>query len=100
VNRYLTASLRDLPTENRTTRRFGILMLAPVWGFRAVRALRCDVLKVPNPTNVIDSPFFNDLVMPSSSDAIAAAAPAFEEPVSAAILAMSACLFRGPPQRR
>jgi hypothetical protein len=28
-------------------------MAAPVCGFRAVRALRCDVLNVPKPTKVI-----------------------------------------------
>src|SRR5688572_20886343 len=72
-------------------------MAAPVCGLRAVRAFRCDVLKVPKPTNVIASPFFNDFVMPSISESTAAAAPAFEEPVSLAILAINSCLFMGSP---
>ena len=48
---YLTACLRALPAVNRATRRFGILIGAPVCGLRAVRALRLAVLNVPKPTN-------------------------------------------------
>ena len=69
-----------LPAVNRTTRRFGILIAAPVCGLRAVRALRCAVLNVPNPTNVIDSPFFSDFVMPSKNESTAAAALVFVMP--------------------
>src|SRR5262245_52284740 len=68
-------------------------MLAPVCGLRAVRAFRWAVLNVPNPTNATGSPFFSDLVMPSISESTAAAARAFEEPVSLAIFVMSSCLF-------
>jgi hypothetical protein len=71
---YRTARLSALPGVKRTTRRFGILMEAPVRGLRATRARRWDVLKVPKPTNVIGSPFFNARVMPSSRDSTAAAA--------------------------
>src|SRR5437870_5625322 len=71
---YLTASFSALPAVKRTTRRFGILMGAPVCGLRAVRALRWAVLKVPKPTKVIASPFLSDFVMPSISDSTAAAA--------------------------
>src|SRR5215212_5032047 len=77
---YRTASFSALPAENRTTRRFGILIGAPVCGLRAVRALRCAVLNVPKPTKVIGSPFLSDLVIPAISDSTAAAAPAFDEP--------------------
>src|SRR5678816_4414103 len=68
-------------------------MAAPVWGLRAMRALRSAVLNVPKPTNVIESPFLSDLVMPSIIESTAAAAPAFDEPVSFAILAIKSCLF-------
>ena len=74
-----------MPALKRTTRRFGTLTAAPVCGLRAVRALRCDVLKVPNPTNVIASPFFSDFVIPSKNESTAAAALVFVMPVSCAI---------------
>src|SRR5687767_1132072 len=94
-----TACLRDFPAVKRTTRRFGILIAAPVCGLRAVRAFRWLVLKVPNPTNVIESPFFSDLVMPSINDSTAAAAPDLDDPVSLAIFAISSCLFmKVPPE--
>src|SRR5262245_22867600 len=70
-------------------------MASPVCGFRAVRAFRCAVLNVPKPTKVIESPFFSDLVMPSISESTAAAAPALDDPVSLATLAISSCLFMG-----
>src|SRR5262249_16114080 len=90
---YRTASFNALPAVKRTTRRFGILMVAPVCGLRAVRALRWAVLKVPKPTKVIASPFLSDFVMPSISDSTAAAALDFDISVSLAILAISSCLF-------
>ena len=37
---HLTAFLSALPAVNRTTRRALILIGAPVWGLRAVRAFR------------------------------------------------------------
>src|SRR4051812_22724662 len=84
---YLTAFLSALPAVKRATRRFGILMAAPVCGLRAVRALRFDVLNVPKPTNDTVSPFLSDLVMPSISEWTAAAALTLLIPVSLAILA-------------
>ena len=60
----LTADFSALPAVKRTTRRFGILIAAPVCGLRAVRAFRCAVLNVPKPTNVIGCPFLSDLVTP------------------------------------
>ena len=65
---------RALPAVKRTTRRALILIGAPVCGLRAVRALRCDVLNVPKPTKVIDSPFLSALVTPSKNESTAAAA--------------------------
>src|SRR5918994_4141822 len=90
---YLTAFFRAFPALKRTTRRFGTLIAAPVCGLRAVRAFRCDVLKVPKPTKVIESPFLRDFVMPSNNESTAAAALAFDEPMSLAILVISSCLF-------
>src|SRR5580692_8145101 len=97
---YLTACLSPLPAVNRGTRRFGILMGAPVRGLRAVRALRFETLNVPKPTNETGSPFFSDLVMPSMIESIAAAAVVFVMPVSLAILATTSCLFTHPPHER
>src|SRR5262249_15141878 len=91
------ASLRPLPALKRATRRLGILTAAPVCGFRPMRALRTDVLKVPKPTNVIDCPFLSVFTMPSMADSIAAAALVFVMPVSFATFSTSSCLFIVPP---
>src|SRR5262249_40194615 len=93
---YLTACRRALPAENRGTRRFGMLIATPVWGLRAMRALRFEILKVPNPTNDTWSPCFNDFVMPSMIESPTAAALAFFRPVSFATFAMMPCLFMRP----
>ena len=45
-----------------------------------MRAFRWAVLNVPNPTNVIGCPFFNDFVMPSKKDSTAAVAFVFVMP--------------------
>ena len=58
-----------------------------------VRALRFDVLNVPNPTNETGSPFLSDRVMLSMSDSTAAAALVFVMPVSLAIFWTTSCLF-------
>src|SRR5580704_10932243 len=97
VEGYLTACLSPLPALNRGTRRLGILMGSPVRGLRAVRALRFAILNVPKPTNDTGSPFFSDLVMPSMSESIAAAAVVLVMPASFAILATTSCLFTNPP---
>src|SRR5439155_13800268 len=92
-----TACFSALPALNRGTRRFGTLIVAPVCGLRALRALRFEVLKVPKPTNETESPFLSDLVMPLMSESTAAAALVFVSPVSLAIFWMTSCLFMGPP---
>src|SRR5439155_6890301 len=97
TSNYFTACFSALPALNRGTRRFGTLIVAPVCGLRALRALRFDVLKVPKPTNETESPFLSDLVMPSMSESTAAAALVFVSPVSLAIFWMTSCLFMGPP---
>src|SRR5437762_1011624 len=96
---YLTACFKALPAANRGTRRFGMLIGAPVCGLRALRALRFAVLNVPNPTNDTESPFLNDFVMPSISESTAAAALVLVMPVSLAILTITSCLFMKPPCR-
>jgi len=50
-------------------------------------------LPVAEPANAIESPFFSDSVMPSIIESTAAAAPAFDDRVSLAILAISSRLF-------
>src|SRR5579871_5387310 len=90
---YLTACFNALPAANFGTRRFGILIAAPVCGLRAVRAFRCVVLKVPKPTNDTESPFFSALVTVSISVSIAQAALVFVRPASFAIFATISCLF-------
>ena len=58
--------------------RDGDQRVYPLGGIR-VRALRCDVLKVPKPTNVIESPFLRALVTPSMSESTAALAAAVDD---------------------
>ena len=70
----MTKFFSVFPAVKRTTRRALILIGAPVCGLRAVRALRCDVLNVPKPTKVIESPFFNAFVTPVKNESTAAAA--------------------------
>src|SRR5512134_3701675 len=72
-------------------------MAAPVCGLRAVRALRCDVLNVPNPTKVMESPFLSDRVIPSINESTDAAALTFDAHVSFAIFAINSCLFMDAP---
>src|SRR4051812_43043727 len=83
---YLTVFFSAFPAVKRTTRRALILIGAPVCGLRAVRAFRCDVLNVPKPTKVIESPFLSALVMPVKNESTAAAALLL---LSAASFAMS-----------
>ena len=90
---YFTACLRALPALKRGTRRLGMLMVAPVCGLRAFRALRFEILNVPNPTNDTASPFFSYLVIPSMSEATAAAALLLVMPVSLAIFETISFLF-------
>ena len=71
----LMVFLSACPAVKRTTRlALRILIGAPVCGLRAVRALRCDVLNVPKPTKVIESPFFSAFVTPLKNESTAAAA--------------------------
>ena len=74
------ASLSALPATKRGTLRFGILMAAPVCGFRAVRALRALTLKVPKPTSDTASPFLSDFVMLSSTELTAVVACVLVKP--------------------
>ena len=68
-------------------------MAPPVSGLRPLRALRIAVLKVPKPTRVTASPFFNDFVMLASVVATIFDASRFETLVSRTILAIRSCLF-------
>src|ERR1700704_111921 len=62
----LTAFFNSAPALNLATRRAAILIVAPVCGFRPLRALRCEVEKVPKPIRATRSPFFSALVMLST----------------------------------
>src|SRR4029077_6359355 len=52
----LTTFLSSFPGVNLATLRAAILMVAPVCGFRPLRALRCETENVPNPINATRSP--------------------------------------------
>src|SRR4051794_8105060 len=69
----LTAFLSSTPGVNFATLRAAILITAPVWGLRPLRALRCDTANVPKPTRVTRSPFLRAAVTPSMRESIATA---------------------------
>ena len=70
-----------------------ILMAAPVCGLRPVRAALLETEKVPNPTRVTLSPFFNVFAMVSVKESSAAVACFLLIPASSAILSINSPLF-------
>src|SRR5215471_2179470 len=89
----LTAFFNSAPAVNLATRRAAILMVAPVWGLRPLRALRCDTENVPNPISATRSPFFSAPVMLSTVVSIALAAWVLLMPQLAAMRSIRSALF-------
>src|SRR5262245_52927841 len=82
-----------LPALKRTTFFALILIGAPVWGLRPVRAFRREMPNVPKPTSVTLFPLRRDRSMLPTSASIAFAADAFVIAASLATLSISSVLF-------
>src|SRR5216684_3007708 len=63
----LTTFFSSFPGVNLATLRAAILMVAPVCGFRPLRALRCETENVPNPIKATRSPFLRAAVTLSTA---------------------------------
>src|SRR5271157_1608914 len=96
----LTAFFSSTPGLNLATRRAAILMTPPVCGLRPLRALRCEVEKVPKPTRVTRSPFFSAAVTASTTVSSAPPAAVLLMPLAAAILSTRSPLFMLAPRRQ
>src|SRR5208283_3546630 len=95
----LTAFFSSTPGVNLATRRAAILMTPPVCGLRPLRALRCEVEKVPKPTRVTRSPFFSAAVTASTIVSIAPPAAVLLMPCAPAILSTRSPLFMLAPNQ-
>src|ERR1700674_1711266 len=93
----LTTFLSSFPGVNLATLRAAILMVAPVCGFRPLRALRCEKENVPNPIKATRSPFLRAAVTLSTVVSIAVVACAFEMLQAPAIRSTRSALFMLSP---
>src|ERR1700722_10336002 len=94
----LTTFFSSLPGVNLATLRAAILMVAPVCGFRPLRALRCETENVPNPIKATLSPFLRAAVTLSTVVSIAVVACAFEMLQAPAIRSTRSALFMLSPE--
>src|SRR5208282_2860732 len=92
-----TTFLSSFPGVNLATLRAAILIVAPVCGFRPLRALRCETENVPNPIKATRSPFLRAVVTLSTVVSIAVVACAFEIPQAPAIRSTRSALFMLSP---
>src|SRR5438309_10603092 len=95
----LTAFFSSAPGVNFATLRAAILIVAPVWGLRPLRAFLDDTANVPNPIRATRSPFLRAAVMLSTAVSMAVPAAALLMPAPAAILSMRSPLFIVSPGR-
>ena len=72
-------------------------MVSPVFGFLPARAALLLTEKVPNPTNVSESPFLSAPEIESIIASNARPAAAFEISADSAMLSISSCLFNAHP---
>src|SRR5271165_659614 len=93
----LTTFLSSFPGVNLATLRAAILMVAPVCGFRPLRALRCETENVPNPIKATRSPFLRAAVTLSTVVSIAVVACALEMLQAPAIRSTRSALFMLSP---
>src|SRR5664279_5678473 len=93
----LTTFLSSFPGVNLATLRAAILMVAPVCGFRPLRALRCETENVPNPINATRSPFLRAAVTLSTVVSIAVVSCALEILQAPAIRSTRSALFMLSP---
>jgi putative acetyltransferase len=83
----------SLPALNLATFFALILITAPVWGLRPLRAALLDTEKVPKPTRVTLFPDFRVLVTASTKESRQSFAWVFVMPASSAIFAINSALF-------
>src|SRR5580658_2283349 len=93
----LTTFLSSFPGVNLATLRAATLIVAPVCGFRPLRALRCETENVPNPIKATRSPFLRAVVTLSTVVSIAVVACAFEILQAPAIRSTRSALFMLSP---
>ena len=89
----LMASFRALPGRNFGTLAALILMDAPVWGLRPMRAARLPTANVPNPTRVTDPPLRRVVRTPPITASNARPAAAFDTSASLAMCSIISFLF-------
>src|SRR5215217_1347261 len=83
----------SLPALNLATFLALILITAPVWGLRPLRAALFETEKVPKPTKVTLPPPFKVFVTASTKESKVALACVFVMPASSAIFAINSALF-------
>ena len=93
----LTKVLRGPPAENFGSFAAAILIAAPVLGLRPFLAFLFDTLNVPNPTNVILSPFLRVLPMVPRILSRTFVTSFFAISVSFTTFSMNSCLLMVPP---
>ncbi len=93
----LIASFNALPARNLGTLAALILIAAPVWGLRPVRAARLPTAKVPNPTRVTDPPFLSVVLIPPITASSARPAAAFDTSACFAMCSIISDLFTSTP---
>src|ERR1700712_385239 len=93
----LTASLRALPGRNFGTLAALILIVAPVRGFRPLRAARLPTLNVPKPTSDTVLFFFSVVFTPPITASKARDAAALEMSACLAMCSINSDLFTGVP---
>ncbi len=89
----LTIALNSAPALNFATFLAAILIVAPVCGLRPSLAALLVTEKVPKPTKVTLSPFFNALLAAPMKASIVLPASALVIPVSDAIASINSALF-------
>jgi hypothetical protein len=93
---YLTAAFSAFPAINFGTRIAGILISSPVRGFLPTRALRLEVVKVPNPTKETFWPFLSEPMTPPKKEPMALVAAALLILAESAIWAINSALVIFP----
>src|ERR1700722_6988996 len=89
----LTTFFSSFPGVNLATLRAAILMVAPVWGLRPLRALRCETENVPNPIKATRSPFLRAAVTLSTVVSVVVVRCGFEMLQAPAIRSTRSALF-------
>src|SRR5690349_15459091 len=95
----LTAFFSSAPGVNLATLRAAILIVAPVCGFRPLRAFLCETENVPKPIKATRSPFLRAAVMLSTAVSIAVVACVLLISQAPAIRSTRSALFIVSPRQ-